>query len=327
MTLEFIAILLSICCLDFLAGMQSSAGIVATLISSRVVNPRLALWMIAVMMGLGPALLGSAVADTFSQDLVETAHINPSVLLAAICGAALWSSFTITTGIPSSTSHAIVGGLLGASVAYGGLDVIKIEGFIKVIIGLFISPFIGMMIGFVVMRGIYVATFRASPRINRFFQRGQMVVSLLLALTSGNNEGQKMVGIMVLGSFMTGYQHSLAGSPGWVLLSSLVLALGALINGNRLLHTIGRRYYQIRPAHALAAQATATGLLFVSIWTGVPVSTTQVFNSSLVGAGSADRISKVRWHVFDRIALTWMLTIPCAGVSAVILLGLLEILG
>lgn len=309
---------------DFANGMQGSANIVATMVSSRVMHPRRALWLAALAEGVGPFLFGAAVAGTVGSNLIVPSAITPLALFAALLSASLWSFFTIYSGIPSSPSHALIGGLLGGSIAEGGLGVVCGEGLYLVLGGLFVSPFVGMIGGFLLTRWCYFFAYHAHPRINLTFKRGQLVVSCLLALAFGSNDAQKVMGVMMLGLVVTETRQSFT-PPMWVIASAaLVLAGGTLVGGRRLIRTLGTRFYKIRPVHGLAAQTAACSLILLASGIGAPVSTTQVVSSSIIGAGSADRLSKVRWGIFDRIMGAWLLTLPITGGGAALLLWLLK---
>jgi PiT family inorganic phosphate transporter len=317
--LELLAILIIALVFDFANGVQGSANIVATLISSRVMRPRRALWLAASAELLGSFLFGVAVAATIGEDFVDTEAITPLTLFAGLLGATLWNISTIYSRIPSSASHALIGGLIGSAVADGGLRMLQTKGVLIITGGLFAAPFIGMVMGYGLVRVIYFFAHRATPKVNQWFQGGQVLTAVLLALVFGSNDGQKVMGVIMLGLVLTGESEDFA-IPFWVMVvSAVTLALGTLAGGERLVRTLGTRFYKIRPVHGLAAQLASDLVILIAGLLGGPVSTTQVVGSSIIGAGSADRLNKIRWGVFDRIVWTWVLTIPAAAIIAALI--------
>lgn len=309
---------------DFTNGMQGSANVVSTLIFSRSLTPRAALWLAAIAEGLGPFIFGVAVASTVGEDFVRADAITATTVLAGLLGAIFWNVLTIWAGIPSSASHALIGGLMGAAIAESGVGVIQQSGFLIILAALIISPLLGLLFSYLLTKAIYFMAAKARPSVNRVFKRAQIVTSVLLALVFGSNDAQKVMGMITLGLILTGYQDDFF-VPGWVMVvSAFTLALGTFVGGARLIKTMGARFYKVRPVHGLAAQSSATSVILVAGLLGGPVSTTHVVSSSIIGAGSADRLTKVRWHIFDRIGLSWVLTIPAAGTCAAIFLLILK---
>lgn len=304
---------------DFLNGFHDASNIVATMISSRAMSPRSALLISAVAHFAGPFLFGVAVATTIGQEVVDPAAITSAVIIAALCSAILWNLFTWYFGWPSSTSHALIGGLVGAVAVAAGLETIRLEGLEKVLIALFISPILGLVLGYLVLKLIYFLSRGASPRINTFFKRGQLGTSLALALSHGTNDAQKTMGIIAMAMVTTGYVTEFQ-VPWWVIaLSAGAISLGTASGGWRLIETLGGRFYKIRPVHAFGSQLTSAGVILGAALLGGPVSTTQVVSSAIMGAGSADRVSKVRWTVARDIAVAWVLTIPVSALLAALL--------
>ncbi|HSR30483.1 MAG TPA: inorganic phosphate transporter [Anaerolineae bacterium] len=304
---------------DFLNGFHDSSNIVATVISSRAMSPRSALIMTAIAEFAGPFLFGVAVAKTIGSEVVDPAAITSAVIIAALTSAILWNLLTWYFGWPSSTSHALIGGLVGAVVVSAGFDTINMEGLEKVLIALFISPILGLVFGFLVLKAIYFLSRGASPRINTVFKRGQLGTSLALALSHGTNDAQKTMGIIAMAMVTTGYVEEFQ-VPWWVItLSAGAIALGTASGGWRLIETLGGRFFKIRPVHAFGSQLTSASVILGAALIGGPVSTTQVVSSSIMGAGSADRVSKVRWTVARDIAVAWVLTIPVSALLAAVL--------
>lgn len=304
---------------DFLNGFHDASNIVATMISSRAMSPRNALLMSAAAHFAGPFLFGVAVATTIGSEVVDPAAITSSVIIAALSSAILWNLFTWYFGWPSSTSHALVGGLVGAVAVAAGVETINVDGLLKVVIALFLSPILGLVLGYLLLKLIYFLARGATPRINAVFRRGQWGTSLALALSHGTNDAQKTMGIIAMAMVTTGYVEQFQ-VPWWVIaLSAGSIALGTASGGWRLIETLGGKFYKIRPVHAFGSQLSSATVILGAALLGGPVSTTQVVSSSIMGAGSADRVSKVRWTVARDIAVAWLLTIP---VSALLAAGL-----
>jgi PiT family inorganic phosphate transporter len=304
---------------DFLNGFHDASNIVATMISSRAMSPRSALLLSAAAHFAGPFLFGVAVATTIGSEVVDPDAITSAVIIAALASAILWNLLTWYFGWPSSTSHALIGGLVGAVVVAEGFQTIKLEGLEKVLIALLISPVLGLVIGYLVLKALYFLARGSSPRINSIFKRSQLGTSLALALSHGTNDAQKTMGIIAMAMVTTGFVTEFR-VPWWVIaLSASAIALGTALGGWRLIETLGGKFFKIRPVHAFGSQLTSAGIILGAALLGGPVSTTQVVSSSIVGAGSADRVSKVRWTVARDIAVAWLLTIP---VSASLAAGL-----
>jgi PiT family inorganic phosphate transporter len=301
---------------DFLNGFHDSSNIVATMISSRAFHPRVALSVTAVAEFSGPFIFGVAVAKTIGEDLVVPGSITLEVILAALLSATLWNLLTWFLGIPSSSSHALVGGILGAVGVGVGLDAIQLSGLEKVLIALFVSPIIGLVFGFLFTRLVFFLARGASPGINWFFKRSQIVTAIALALSHGTNDAQKTMGIITLGLVSTGYLSRFQ-VPGWVIaLSAGAIALGTALGGWRLIKTLGGKFYKIRPVHGFSAQVASASVILGASLVGGPVSTTQVVSSAIMGVGSAERLSKVRWGVAGNIAVAWVVTIPATALAA-----------
>jgi PiT family inorganic phosphate transporter len=298
---------------DFSNGVRDSSNIVATMISSRALRPRLALGMAAVAEFCGPFIFGVAVAKAIGSDIVAPQAITGGAILAALVSATLWNIFTWFFGIPSSSSHALVGGILGAVAVGAGLSAIQVSGLEKVLIALFISPIVGLVGGYIFTKLVFWLARGASPRINWFFKRSQIITALALALSHGTNDAQKTMGIITMGLVSSGYLVSFQ-VPGWVIaISAGAIALGTAFGGWRLIRTLGSKFYKIRPVHGFSTQVTSAGVILGASLLGGPVSTTQVVSSAIMGVGSAERLSKVRWGVAGNIALAWLVTIPATA--------------
>lgn len=308
---------------NFLNGFHDSSNIVATVISSRALHPRTALWMTAIAEFAAPFLFGVAVANTFGAGLVEASAVTLRVVIGATLAAILWNIATWLLGIPSSSSHALFGGLLGAVLVASGMNAIHSSGLIKILVSLFISPPIGLLAGYVMMHLLRFVFRQATRNINVAFKRLQIVTALGLALSHGTNDAQKTMGIITLGLVIAEVQRDFS-VPVWVIAASAgAIALGSVLGGWRLIRTLGGRIYKIRPEHAFASQAASASVILGAALLGGPVSTTQVVGSAIMGAGAAERLNKVRWQVGGEMLTAWILTIPItAALAAVLLWGL-----
>ncbi len=307
---------------DFLNGFHDSANIVATMIASGAMGPRTALVVASLAEFSGPFLFGVAVAATIGTEILDPSVMTLGLLLAALATAILWDLATWYFGIPSSSSHALIGGMVGAAIAGGHMDQIHAAGMEKVLIALFTSPLLGIAIGWLLMRALLFLGRRSSPRINTVFKRSQIFTSIALALSHGTNDAQKTMGIITSALVILGFEKDFS-VPWWVIaLCAGAISLGISTGGWRIIKTLGAGMYRIRPIHGFAAQATSAGVILGAALLGGPVSSTQVVSSAIMGVGSAERISKVRWGVAQNILVAWVVTIP----ASIILSGLLYML-
>jgi PiT family inorganic phosphate transporter len=315
--LALIIVLVSVALVfNFLNGFHDSSNIVATMISSRALPPRMALGITAVAEFLAPFIFGVAVAKTIGEDIVAPGTVSIEVIFAALFSAILWNIITWLVGIPSSSSHALIGGIIGAVGVGAGLKAIQMGGLEKVLIALFISPIIGLLAGYLFTKLVFFLARGASPRINWFFKRSQIFTAVALAFSHGTNDAQKTMGIIALGLVTTGYLAQFY-IPTWVIaLSASAISLGTAFGGWRLIKTLGGKFYKIRPVHGFSTQVTSASVILSAALLGGPVSTTQVVSSAIMGVGSAERLNKVRWGVAGNIALAWLLTIPSTALFA-----------
>jgi PiT family inorganic phosphate transporter len=311
---------------EFINGMRDSSNIVATMISSRAFRPQTALGMTAVAEFLGPFLFGVTVAKTVGSEIIDSSLLTLDGLAACLLGAIAWNLITWFWGIPSSSSHALIGGLIGVVAVAAGLGRINVNGIVKVLTGLFVSPIFGFIVGFLILRAIYFLAGNASPRINEFFKRAQFFTAVGLAFSHGTNDAQKTMGIITL-SLLIGGAINEFDVPFWVIaVSATVMALGTALGGWRLIRTLGGKFYKIRPVHSFATQMSSAVVILSASFAGAPVSTSQVVSSAIVGVGASDRFGKVRWIVVSDILTAWIVTIPVSGlISAGIYLGLVWI--
>ncbi len=304
---------------DFINGFHDSSNVVATMISSRAMSARKALALSAAAHFCGPFLFGVAVATTIGHEVIDPQAITIAVIFAALLAAIIWNIITWVLGIPSSSSHALVGGLIGAVSVDFGFAVIQMRGLLKVIIALFISPILGLVVGYLLMKLVLFLARGASPRINSLFKRAQVIASLVLALSHGTNDAQKTMGIIAMMLVTLGYLPEFS-VPWWVVaLCAAAMSLGTASGGWRIIRTLGTKFYKIRPVHGFTAQVTSAFIILGAAFLGGPVSTTQVVSSAILGVGSAKRISRVRWNVAGNIITTWLLTIPASALLAALL--------
>ncbi len=310
---------------NFLNGFNDAANVVATIIASRAMSSRAALLLAAAANFAGPLLFGVAVATTIGNDLIDPHHITATALIAALASAILWNFTTWWFGIPSSSSHALAGGLIGAAIIYGGLNSIKMEGLIKIAMALFLSPFFGFTIGWLLLKLNYGLASGATPKINKTFNRAQIITATALALSHGANDAQKAMGIIVMGLVTLGFQDRFF-VPSWVIiLSAIPIGIGTASGGWRIIHTLGGKFFRIRPIHSFTSQLTSSLVIFGASFLGGPVSTTHVVSSSIVGVGAAERKNQVRWLNLTDIGIAWVITVPITAALAATLYLLFRI--
>jgi PiT family inorganic phosphate transporter len=295
---------------DFLNGFHDSANVVASTIASKAMSPRVALSLSAMTNFLGPFLFGVAVATTIGTEVVTEEAVTVPTALAALLSAIVWNVVTWWFGIPSSSSHALIGGFVGAALIGFGSDAIQIEGLTKVLLALFVSPILGFILAYLILQFILFIGRGFSPRVNDYFRRGEWITTITLGLSHGTNDAQKTMGIMTFGLVAFGVLDEFI-VPTWVIAASAsAIALGTALGGWRLIRTMGAGFYRIRAVHAFSSQVASTAVILGAALLGGPVSTTQVISSSIVGAGSAERANMVRWGLAGQIAVAWLLTIP-----------------
>jgi PiT family inorganic phosphate transporter len=319
MPLPIIVMIVMALFFDFLNGFHDSSNIAATMSASRALSGRQALAITAAAEFIGPFLFGVAVATTLGHEVLTEGDIRLSVILAALGASIIWNLITWWLGIPSSSSHALIGGLIGAAVVQSGWQVVKVTGVTKVLIALAISPLIGLAAGYLVMKLVLFLARGASPSVNMVFKRAQIFTALALALSHGTNDAQKTMGIITLG-LVSAQVIPTFQVPLWVIAASAAaIALGTWTGGWRLIKTLGGKFFKVRPVHGFTTQVASAGVILAAALLGGPVSTTQVVSSAIMGVGSAERVSKVRWGTAQQIVIAWVTTIPASAVMAAIL--------
>jgi len=303
---------------DFTNGFHDASNAIATSVATRALSPRVALAMAAVMNVAG-AFLGTEVATTVGSGVIEATQGGAGliVVLSALIGAIGWNLLTWRFGLPSSSSHALIGGLVGAALATAGQ--VQWAGVIeKVLIPMLIAPVIGFVLAGLVMTALLWIFRKGSPRrLSRGFRHAQTVSAAAVALGHGLQDAQKTMGVIVLALVVGGYQEGF-DIPWWVvLLSAGALSVGTSLGGWRIMRTLGRRIIDLDPPRGFAAEATASAVLYVSAFCfAAPISTTQTITSSILGVGATRRLSAVRWSVTGNIAVAWLLTLPMAALTA-----------
>lgn len=313
MSPELVLVIILAVLFDFLNGVHDSSNIVATMIASRAFRPQTALALTAVANFMGPFLFGIAVATTIGDEVAQSSALNLDVIVACLVGAIVWNILTWLLGIPSSSSHALIGGIVGAVMAGAGFGAIKLHGLEKVLIALFASPLIGFAFGFLITRLIYFFARNATPDVNWFFKNGQFVTALGMAFSHGTNDAQKTMGIITLSLVIGGFIPEFR-VPVWVIaISAGAIALGTALGGWRLIRTLGGKFYKIRPVHSFSTQLTSGIVILAASVFGLPVSTSQVVSSAIIGVGSSERFGKIRWSVAEEIVTAWFITIPASA--------------
>jgi PiT family inorganic phosphate transporter len=310
---------------DYINGFHDTANAIATSVSTRALKPQYAIVMSAIANFVG-ALTGTAVATTISGGLVDTNVESQVVVAAALIGAIGWNLLTWWLGIPSSSSHALIGGLLGATAISAGFGSWKIDGIVgKVLVPLFSSPVLGFLIGFALMVLLLNLFRRAHPmRLNERFRKLQVLSAAYMAFSHGSNDAQKTMGIMTLALVTAGITTDLH-PPLWVIvLAATAISMGTAVGGWRIIRTMGSRVVKLDPVHGFAAETTAATIIFGASHFGMPVSTTHVISTAIMGVGSTGRLSAVRWGVARSIVIAWILTIPAAATSAAVAYAILR---
>jgi len=321
---------------DYINGFHDTANAIATVVSTGVLPLRTAIFLAAAL-NFGGAFAGTAVASTIGKGLIEPDAVTQVLVLSALLGAIFWNLFTWYFGIPSSSSHALVGGLVGAAMAKGALawsgdggtpffaaaaKPVLVEGVVKVVKALLISPLVGFGIGFVLMIGILWVCRRGRPgKMNALFRKLQMLSAGFMAFSHGSNDAQKTMGIvtmsLVSAKLVTAGADGKFPVPFWVVLAcAAAMAAGTAAGGLRIIKTMGSKIIDLKPIHGFAAETSAAATIFSATSLGLPVSTTHVISSAIMGVGASQRVSAVRWGVTTRILWAWVLTIPVSALVA-----------
>ncbi len=312
---------------DFINGFHDTANAIATSVSTRVLSPAQAILMAAGLNFIG-ALTSTEVARTIGKGIVDPKWLTNEVLIAALMGAILWNLLTWYYGLPSSSSHALIGGVAGAAAASQGISILNMEGlFEKIFIPLIGSPIIGFLIAFSVMKLIFTLVGNLSPTIvNKYFSKLQIVSAAFMAFSHGSNDAQKSMGIITAALLAGGAINSFH-VPLWVVIScALAMGLGTSVGGWRIIKTMGARIIKLEPVHGFAAETSAAIVIIGASILGKPVSTTHVISASIMGVGATKRMSAVRWTVAKSIVNAWLLTAPLSALVAALVYFLLRLI-
>ena len=329
---------------DFINGFHDSANSIATVVGTRVLSPIAAVIWAAFFNFMAAFTVGTAVAKTLGSGMIDIAIVDPNVILAGLLGAIIWNLITWFYGLPSSSSHALIGGYAGAAVAKAGFAAIIPSGWTKTLVFIVLSPLIGMLLGYFLMVLVYWLFKRTSPhKVDGVFRRAQLVSAAFFSLSHGANDAQKTMGIIVgllvsaqtyfareTGVLRHLYLQNTNTIPFWVEIGAYTaIALGTLFGGWRIVHTMGSRITKLRPVGGFCAETGGAMTLFLATALGIPVSTTHTITGAIVGVGATHRLSAVRWGVAGRIVWAWLLTIPAAaaiGALAILVLRRLVLL-
>ncbi len=301
---------------DFINGFHDTANAIATVVATRVLTPRQAILMAASLNFLG-ALSGTAVASTVGKGIIDPSAATQAVIIAALSSAILWNLLTWYFGIPSSSSHALIGGLVGAALAYKGSGVLNRGGLETIVLTLVTSPVVGMIFGFILMIVLLWLVFRQSSHtVNAHFRRFQLLSSAFMSFSHGSNDAQKTMGIITMSLFSYGIIDSFQ-VPTWVMvMAATAMAVGTSVGGWRIIKTMGHKIIKLEPIHGFAAETAAATVIQLASHFGLPVSTTHVISGSIMGVGASKRLSAVRWGVAGDMFMAWVLTIPATATVA-----------
>ncbi len=314
MTLAVILLVLLALTFDFLNGFHDAANSVATVVSTRVLSPRLAVLWAAFFNFIAFLVFGTHVAGTIEKGIININILDANIIFAALTGACLWNLLTWYLGLPTSSSHALIGGLMGAALVKAGPSSLIYSGILKTILFIFISPFLGLFLGVVIGVLVYRGFRRKAPQqVDYFFRKGQLISASFYSLGHGGNDAQKTMGIIAGLLFSTHLLNSYR-IPLWVVLSChAAMACGTMFGGWKIVKTMGQRVAKLKPVDGFCAETAAAITLFLSTALGIPVSTTHTITGAITGVGSIKRLTAVRWGVAGRIVWAWIFTIPISG--------------
>jgi PiT family inorganic phosphate transporter len=319
MTLGIILLILLALTFDFLNGFHDSANSIATVVSTRVLSPRLAVIWAAFFNFIAFLFFGLHVANTIGKGIIDIAIIDNGIIFGTLIGACGWNIITWLLGLPTSSSHALIGGMIGSALVKAGSGALVWKGIIRTVSFIFISPIAGLILGFALGIVVYWSFRKSVPvKVDHIFRKGQLLSAALYSLGHGGNDAQKTMGIIASLLFSAGLLGQKFYIPFWIVLSChAAIALGTMFGGWRIVKTMGQKVAKLKPIDGFCAESGAAIMLFISSALGVPVSTTHTITGSIMGVGSLKRLSAVKWGVAGRIVWAWILTIPCsAAISA-----------
>jgi inorganic phosphate transporter, PiT family len=324
-----LAIVLIALIFDFINGFHDSANSIATVVSTRVLSPGVAVVWAAVFNFAAAFVVGTAVAKTIGKGLIVPSVVDPDLILSALLGAIVWNLITWYVGLPSSSSHALMGGLGGAAIAKAGFPALQLDGWVKPILFIFVSPLLGMALALILTVSLSWALRNASPGpVDRIFRRLQLLSAALYSLSHGANDAQKTMGIIAVLLYSQGLLGGEFHVPFWVVIAcQAAMGLGTLFGGWRIVRTMGSRITHLTPMQGFCAETGGAITLFMATYLGVPVSTTHTITGAIVGVGAARRVSAVRWNVASNIVVAWVLTLPAAGLIGAASYALASVFG
>ncbi|ANH03945.1 inorganic phosphate transporter [Shinella sp. HZN7] len=315
---------------DFLNGLHDAANSIATIVSTRVLRPQYAVIWAAFFNFIAFLFFGLHVAETLGKGIIDPGIVNPLVIFAALMGAIIWNVVTWIFGIPSSSSHALIGGLVGAGLARTGFEAVVWSGLIKTASAIFLSPAIGFLLALILVLTVSWLFVRQTPfAVDRTFRVMQFISASLYSLGHGGNDAQKTMGIIAVLLFSQGYLGGEFHVPFWVVITcQAAMALGTLMGGWRIVHTMGSKITRLNPMQGFCAETGGAITLFAATWLGIPVSTTHTITGAIIGVGAARRVSAVRWGVAGNIVWAWIITLPsAAAISALFFLVINAVTG
>lgn len=319
MTLSILLLILLALIFDFLNGFHDSANSIATIVSTRVLSPRLAVAWAAFFNFIAFLFFGLHVANTIGKGIIDIAIVDKGIIFGALIGACSWNIITWYFGLPTSSSHALIGGMIGAALVKAGTKSLVWHGILKTTTFILVSPALGLILGLGFGIIVYWLFRRSAPlKVDHIFRKGQLLSAALYSLGHGGNDAQKTMGIIASLLFSAGLLGNKFHIPFWVvIICHTAIALGTMFGGWRIVKTMGQKVAKLKPIDGFCAEAGAAATLFASSAFGIPVSTTHTITGAIMGIGSVKRISAVRWGVAGRIIWAWILTIPCsAAISA-----------
>jgi len=302
-------------CFDFINGFHDSANSIATVVSTRVLTPRYAVIWAAFFNFVAAFGFGVKVATTIGKGVIHPGIVDPTVILAGLVGAIFWDLLTWYSGLPTSSSHALIGGFAGAAVMKAGWDAINPQGFIKITSFIVIAPVLGLVMGYLLMVLVMQIFQKSTPdKVDRFFRKGQLFSAAFYSLGHGTNDAQKTMGLIYILLISCGRLDAHASVPIWVILSChAAIGLGTLFGGWRIVKTMGQKIAKLRPVGGFCAETAGALMLLGTAIFGIPVSTTHTITGAIMGVGATQRLSAVRWGVAEKIIWAWLLTIPAAA--------------
>jgi len=315
MTFSIILLIVLALTFDFLNGFHDSANSIATVVSTRVLSPRYAVIWAAFFNFVAFFFFGLHVANTIGRGIINIAIIDQGIIFGTLIGACGWNIITWYFGLPTSSSHALIGGMIGAAVVKAGIKSLVWQGIMKTVIFIFVSPVLGLILGWAFGMIIYWLFRRSSPlKVDHIFRKGQLLSAAFYSMGHGGNDAQKTMGIIASLLFSAGLLGGKFGVPFWVVVACYTsIALGTMLGGWRIVKTMGQKVTKLKPVDGFCAESGAAVTLFVASQFGIPVSTTHTITGSIMGIGSLKRLSAVRWGVARTIVWAWILTIPCSA--------------